>query len=76
MAQLDRFGNEVVIVGLKDKKGTGYGKGFLEIGKTLFKIEVSPSQKEGVTEWVKVTKMKPNNGRGFNNGGNQQKRGF
>lgn len=78
MAQLDRFGNEQVVVGLKDKKGTGYPKGYIEIGSSLFKITTSPSNKEGVHEWVTLTKMKKNQGaRGF--GGSaptQPKRGF
>lgn len=78
MAQLDRFGNEQVVVGLKDKKGTGYPKGYIEIKGDLFKITTSNSNKEGTLEWVTLTKMKKNqSGRGF--GGStqgQQKRGF
>jgi hypothetical protein len=57
MAQNDRFGNPQVVVGLKDKKGTGYGKGFIEIKGDLFKITTSRSNKDGVTEWVTLTKM-------------------
>lgn len=53
----DPFGNPYMLVGLKDKKGTGYGKGYVEIAGQLYKIEVSPAQKEGVTDWVKITKM-------------------
>jgi hypothetical protein len=60
MANQDRFGNEQVVVGLKDKKGTGYPKGYIEIGNQLFKITTSPSNKEGVHEWVTLTKMKKN----------------
>lgn len=77
MAQLDRFGNEQVVVGLKDKKGTGFPKGYIEVKGDLFKITTSQSNKEGVMEWVTLTKMKKQGSRGFGNGGqNQQKRGF
>ena len=65
MAQLDRFGNEQVVVGLKDKKGTGFPKGYIEIGNQLFKITTSASNKDGVHEWVTLTKMKKQNSRGF-----------
>ncbi|GEL11814.1 hypothetical protein SAMN05192550_2810 [Flavobacterium glycines] len=70
----DKFGNPQVVVGLKDKSGSGYPKGFIEIGGSLFKITTSPSNKEGVHEWVTLTKMQKNRNRGF--GGNNQKRGF
>jgi len=53
----DRFGNDQMIIGLKDKKGTGFGKGYFEVKGTLFKVEVSPARKEGVTDWVKITKV-------------------
>jgi hypothetical protein len=78
MANQDRFGNEQVVVGLKDKKGTGYPKGYIEIGNQLFKITTSPSNKEGVHEWVTLTKMKKNQtGRGFGGSApSQPKRGF
>lgn len=76
MAQLDRFGNEQAVVGLKDKKGTGYPKGYIEIKGDLFKITTSPSNKEGVHEWVTLTKMKKQAGRGFGASQPQQKRGF
>ncbi|GIZ08485.1 hypothetical protein [Flavobacterium sp. UMI-01] len=76
MAQNDRFGNPQVVVGLKDKKGTGYPKGYFEVGNQLFKVTTSPSNKEGVHEWVTITKVTKNQGgRGFGNNGNQ-KRGF
>lgn len=77
MAQMDRFGNEQVVIGLKDKKGTGFAKGYFEIGNQLFKVTTSPSNKEGVNEWVTVTKMrKQQGGRGFGNNSAPQKRGF
>jgi hypothetical protein len=75
MAQNDRFGNPQVVVGLKDKKGTGFAKGFIEIKGQLYKITTSPSNKEGVEEWVTLTQMPKQNNRGFGNGGQQQKRG-
>jgi hypothetical protein len=62
MAQLDRFGNEQVVVGMKDKKGTGFPKGYIEINNQLYKITTSASNKEGVAGWVTLTKMKKNQG--------------
>lgn len=53
----DRFGNPQAVVGLKDKKNTGYPKGFVEIKGDLYKVTTSPSNKEGVAEWVTLTKM-------------------
>lgn len=53
----DRFGNDYILVGLKDKKGTGYPKGYAEIKGQLYKIEVSDSKKEGTEAWVKLTKV-------------------
>lgn len=73
MANQDRFGNPQVVVGLKDKKNTGYPKGYFKIGNQLYKVTTSPSNKDGVHEWVTVTKMKKNqgsNGFGNNNGYN------
>lgn len=55
---IDRFGNEYTLVGLKDKRSTGYGKGYIEIKGQLYKLEHSPANKEGYTGWVKVTKLK------------------
>jgi hypothetical protein len=79
MAQLDKYGNEQVVIGLKDKTGSGYAKGFIEIGNSLFKVTTSPSNKEGVIEWVTLTKMKKqrNQGSGFGqNNSYPHKRGF
>lgn len=53
----DRFGNEYQLIGCKDKKGTGFGVGYLEIGGKLFKLEPSTANKEGYTHWIKVTKV-------------------
>lgn len=55
--QKDRFGNEYILVGCKDKKGTGYGKGYFEMGGKLYKVEPSEANKEGYTHWVKITKV-------------------
>lgn len=55
----DRFGNPQAIVGMKDKKGNGFPYGFVEIKGTLYKVEVSNSNKEGVEAWVKITKVTP-----------------
>ncbi len=53
----DRFGNEFILVGCKDKKGTGYGAGYLEVGGKLFKLEPSPANKDGYSHWIRVTKV-------------------
>ncbi len=53
----DKFGNEYQVVGCKDKKETGFPKGFIEIKGQLYKLEPSESKKEGVEVWIKVTKM-------------------
>lgn len=57
----DKFGNDRMVVGLKDKKGNGFPKGFAKIGGKLFKIEYSESNKEGVEGWVTITKTKKRN---------------
>jgi len=55
--RLDKFGNEYMVVGCKDKKGSGYSKGYVEIKGQLYKLEPSQSQKEGTEMWIKITKM-------------------
>lgn len=62
IVRTDKFGNDYTVVGCKDKKGTGYPKGYIEIKGDLYKIEPSKSDKEGVELWVRVTKMKKNSG--------------
>lgn len=77
MAQTDRFGNPQVVIGMKDKKGTGFPKGYIEIGNQNFKVTVSNSNKDGVHAWVTLTKVKKFGGsNGFGNSQQQQKRGF
>lgn len=53
----DRFGNEFQLIGCKDKNGSGFSKGYLELKGDLYKIEPSVAQKEGYEYWVKVTKV-------------------
>lgn len=76
----DRFGNQTATIAIIDKKDTGFGHGYIEIGSQLFKVEVSPasSGKETrngnpITNWVKLTKVKK---RGQRGSGNTRKRGF
>ncbi len=57
---IDRFGNAYSLVSCKDKKGTGFSKGWVEIGGKLYKIEPSEAAKDGVMYWVKITKMNSN----------------
>ncbi|RKQ43130.1 hypothetical protein BXY85_3749 [Roseivirga pacifica] len=54
---VDKFGNTYAVVGCKDKKGTGFPKGYIEIKGQLYKLEPSDSQKDGVACWIRVTKM-------------------
>lgn len=54
----DRFGNPYQLIGCKDKKGTGFSSGYVELGGKLYKIEPSQAQKEGVDFWVKITAVK------------------
>lgn len=65
-ASTDKFGNRYKVVGCKDKKGTGFPVGYLEINGKLFKLEPSPANKDGVEVWIRVTEMKKQ----------QQNRGF
>lgn len=53
----DRFGNPYQVVGCKDKKGSGFASGYVELGGKLYKIEPSEAQKDGVMYWVKITKV-------------------
>ncbi|WP_294964985.1 hypothetical protein [uncultured Flavobacterium sp.] len=54
----DRFGNPYQLIGCKDRKGTGFSSGYIELGGKLYKIEPSVAQKDGVEYWVKVTAVK------------------
>jgi hypothetical protein len=54
----DRFGNLYQLIGCKDKKGTGFSSGYVELGGKLYKIEPSVAQKDGVEFWVKITAVK------------------
>jgi len=58
----DRFGNPYQLIGCKDKKDTGFAKGYVELGGKLYKIEPSTAQKDGVLFWVKITLVKKNQG--------------
>lgn len=54
----DRFGNPYQLIGCKDKKGTGFAVGYIELGGKLYKVEPSQAQKDGVLYWVKITAVK------------------
>lgn len=56
----DKFGNPYIVVGCKDKKGTGFPKGYVELGGKLYKLEPSDSQKEGTAMWIRVTRVNKN----------------
>jgi hypothetical protein len=53
----DKFGNNKMVVSLKDKKGNGYPKGYGEIKGKLYKFEYSDAKKDGVEGWVSVTEV-------------------
>ena len=44
----DKFGNDYQVIGCKDKKDTGFSKGYIVIKGDLYKLEPSESKKEGV----------------------------
>ena len=54
----DKFGNPYQLVGCKDKTGSGFAKGYVELGGKLYKVEPSVAQKEGVEFWCKITLVK------------------
>lgn len=54
----DRFGNKYQVIGCKDKKETGFPKGYIELGNKLYKLEPSKANKDGVEVWIKVTEVK------------------
>ncbi len=58
----DRFGRDTTFIGLKSKNGK-YPCGYVTIGNSLYKITTSKSNKEGVEEWVNITKIPTNNAR-------------
>lgn len=54
----DRFGNPYQVVGCRDKKGTGFPVGYVELKGQLYKLEPSSAKKDGVEAWIKVTAVK------------------
>lgn len=54
----DRFGNPYQVIGCKDKKGSGFSVGYVELKGQLYKLEPSESKKEGVEAWIRVTALK------------------
>lgn len=62
--RLDKFGNKYAVIGCKDKKGTGYPKGYFTVKGKTFKLEPSPAEKDGVDMWIRITEVKSNKGGG------------
>ncbi|MFV8323575.1 hypothetical protein [Flavobacterium sp. LS2R12] len=54
----DRFNQPFQVIGCKDKKGSGFSKGYVELGGKLYKLEPSKATKDGVEVWIKVTQVK------------------
>ena len=69
----DIFGNDQVVIGIKPKKGQpdSFPRGYFEYKGQLFKVTTSPSNKEGVHEWVTVTVVKKNSSQFGNTRRNQ-----
>lgn len=57
-ARTDKFGNPYKVVGIKDKKENGFPYGYVEIKGQLYKLDVSPAEKEGTEYWVRMTQLK------------------
>jgi len=75
----DRFGNDQVVIGIKTKKGQpdSFPRGYFEFKGQLFKVTTSPSNKEGVHEWVTVTAVSKSNSQfGKGQGSNRNTGGF
>ncbi|MGM0376842.1 MAG: hypothetical protein ACQEQ0_08700 [Bacteroidota bacterium] len=53
----DKFGNDQIVKGIREKDDGGLKGAYVEIGGKLYKIFVSPSNKEGVRYWVSITKV-------------------
>ena len=62
----DKFGQKYQVIGCKDKKGTGFPKGYITLKGKLYKLEPSKSNKDGIEMWIRCTEVKNQN-----NGGNQ-----
>lgn len=54
----DKFGQPYQVIGCKDKKGTGFPVGHVELGGKLYKLEPSKANKDGVEMWIRVTQVK------------------
>lgn len=54
----DKFGQSYQVIGCKDKKASGFPKGYVELGGKLYKLEPSKADKDGVEVWIRVTAVK------------------
>lgn len=71
----NRFGEDEIIVGLKDKKGNGFPSGYFEFKGQLLKVTLSKANKEGVEAWVSIT-VKEKKATSFSRGSSSQKSSF
>lgn len=63
----DKQNRPYKLVSLKKNKN-GFPVGYVEIGGSLYKIDISPAKKEGVELWAKFTKLpRRQNSFGFSN---------
>ncbi len=64
-----RFGNPQKLIKIKEKDGK-FPRGYVQDGNKLYKVTVSPANKEGAVYWVSLEEMSGNSGqRGYNNYG-------
>ena len=55
----DRFGQPYQVVGIKpNKKNADFNQGYVELGKKLYKLEISTANKDDVDYWVRITQLK------------------
>lgn len=58
---LDKFGNNQIIKGMKNKKNEDFPECYVELKGQLYKISVSQAKKEGVLMWCTITQLKKKN---------------
>lgn len=52
----DNFGNDQMVVGLKDNKN-GFATGYIEIGNKAYRVQISDAKKDGISYWLSFTKV-------------------
>lgn len=52
----NRFGQEELVLAIRDKKKNGFPYGYVNIGGKVYKVFVNNANKDGVSYWVKFVK--------------------